>query len=552
VNRRNFLRDGLNSMFLTQVGLPQLLAWMMNGMISEASAGTLGRPEWIYMNLHFGGGPNRWGFDQWLKASASDSLVPNPHVATAFSGGSTFYQTFDYKGFQLPWMWNFNLATGAGGQRPMTDLLANLAVIRGYTTGADGHGTNQAKQTQPITGLTSVGGMMADNFASYISAIGVLGAYGVVGSGYHSAKGLSQIRLTQVNSLAAQMMAAFDSTNYTVSAAFTSRKQKQSKNLSSAADALMTFARTRDLNSDVLKTNVHNAVQMIRRGVGDLAGYWSEAVARYTTAINNSCQPNVLYPGGIPGITVDLSGGPVTADGTLRFGMPGTDGITHQPDSGFNMATLFGSCTITYLAQYLALAEYTIVNGFSSSIELPIGFLDGLNMNGAGFGVGGDEHGMGAGSATIIDAMFYRGVSAGLLELITTLKAKGVFNKTMIHVTGDFARSPKDGVDFHGSDHGYEACATSLFSGSITGPMLVGNILNTSSGAGPYALYPGTWGQAGTIKELGVPAGPGNVAASIANIMGVKNHPWTNTPPLLVMNSGKIVSAVESPRMVET
>jgi hypothetical protein len=120
----------------------------------------------------------------------------------------------------------------------------------------------------------------------------------------------------------------------------------------------------------------------------------------------------------------------------------------------------------------------------------------------------------------------------------------------MLHFTGDFSRTPNDGVTTHGSDHGFDACATSLFSGNIKGPLLVGNIL--SAPTSDYAArYPGTWGQAAPITELGGAApGPGHVASSIATLMGVPNQPWSTTPPLLTLQGGQAALAVEPPRTV--
>ena len=44
-----------------------------------------------------------------LKATAADALVPNPHVATAFSGGQPVYQTFTAAGVELPYVWQFDV-----------------------------------------------------------------------------------------------------------------------------------------------------------------------------------------------------------------------------------------------------------------------------------------------------------------------------------------------------------------------------------------------------------------------------------------------------------
>jgi hypothetical protein len=141
-------------------------------------------------------------------------------------------------------------------------------------------------------------------------------------------------------------------------------------------------------------------------------------------------------------------------------------------------------------------------------------------------------------------------MTGGLLAFIDALKANGLFSSTLIHFTGDFSRSPRDGASDsgYGSDHGFSACVTSLISGAIDRPLLVGNI--TASPLPGYASYPGTWGQAAPIADLGVAPGPGNVAATIAELMGIARHPWTSSVPLLKSESGKVQLAVEAPRTV--
>ena len=388
-NRRQFIREGaaIGGVFMSHHALPQLLAWVIDGMVRKANAATA--VPWNYINIHCLGGPGRWGFDQWLKVAAADSMVANPHVATAFvNNGQTTYYTVNRGGYQVPHLFQYNVASGSGAARPMADLLTNMAVIRGYTTRADGHSTNHARQTQPLPGGVSLGGLVADTFVRNISAVGVASGGTETGIGFRSGQGKAQTKLQNLSSLARELMAPFDSTNYSLNSGFATRKQLHADALNQAASALLGHAQAKDQTAKVLKANFDGAVALIKKGVGDLDAYWSAAVSRYRTAIFNSTRPQILYPNGIPGITVDLNqtGSLVTSDGSGRFAISCTDSTTRTVASGQSLAQLVQACNITWLAEYFALAEYVLVNELSSSIELPIGFLDGL---GSGFGASG-------------------------------------------------------------------------------------------------------------------------------------------------------------------
>src|SRR5581483_7620124 len=144
MDRRELLSFG-SRLFLSRFAVPQLLAWTATGLARQAYAQQ--SSAWNYVNLHCGGGPNRWTFDQVMRIGMSDPMIATPLVSTAFSGGAPTYQTFNVGGYQVPHLWSLNVARGDGGARPMQDLLANMAILRGWTTGVDGHSTNTARQT---------------------------------------------------------------------------------------------------------------------------------------------------------------------------------------------------------------------------------------------------------------------------------------------------------------------------------------------------------------------------------------------------------------------
>lgn len=138
-----------------------------------------------------------------------------------------------------------------------------------------------------------------------------------------------------------------------------------------------------------------------------------------------------------------------------------------------------------------------------------------------------DQHNLGAMLSIYCTTLYYRALGACLAEAIDKLKAAGIFNKTLIHVAGDFNRNPlKNGS---GSDHGWEGSVQSFFTGMYdVGPTVIGNITKKGSELDP--THPGCWGYAapiliraasGTAPKVERPIQPGDVANSVANLLGV-------------------------------
>jgi hypothetical protein len=72
-----------------------------------------------------------------------------------------------------------------------------------------------------------------------------------------------------------------------------------------------------------------------------------------------------------------------------------------------------------------------------------------------------------------------------------------LFDDTIINISGEFNRRPR--LDGSGSDHNWEGGNLTMYSGSINGPHVLGNIRSSTG----EASYPGTWGFAAPITELG-------------------------------------------------
>ncbi len=97
-------------------------------------------------------------------------------------------------------------------------------------------------------------------------------------------------------------------------------------------------------------------------------------------------------------------------------------------------------------------------------------------------------HETGAMPALILTTAYYRGLAAGLLELIDQLKKNRVNNtdvwsETVVQLLSEFNRTTR--TDGSGSDHGYFQMITSVFSGAFQdGPHVMRNIKRKGWGGG--------------------------------------------------------------------
>ncbi|RYF50058.1 MAG: twin-arginine translocation signal domain-containing protein [Cytophagaceae bacterium] len=144
----------------------ELLARTMirNAFVMGEAAEAQVAPSKAYVNIMMFGGPLRYTFDHWLRASASDpAMMFNSTTGTAFTYNAstrqvtgTEYRTFNHNGVLIPQL--FAALSSSDRNAFMDSFLA----IRGYGSGIDGHGQNSSLQMQPLAGAASLSGIVAD------------------------------------------------------------------------------------------------------------------------------------------------------------------------------------------------------------------------------------------------------------------------------------------------------------------------------------------------------------------------------------------------------
>ena len=132
---------------------------------------------------------------------------------------------------------------------------------------------------------------------------------------------------------------------------------------------------------------------------------------------------------------------------------------------------------------------------------------------------------------------YYRGITAGVLELIEQLKKTKIANKdiwsnTVIQFTSEFGRSARNNGS--GSDHGFNQMISSVLSGEVlNGPHVVGNVLTS-----PTLGTQGIGAPIENYNQKGLP-NPVMMASTLAAVLKISPNPFANVAaPLCEFENG--------------
>ncbi|WII73696.1 DUF1501 domain-containing protein [Bdellovibrio sp. 22V] len=554
ITRRGLLIGGsvIGASALVPTPVERLLNMLTTGIIHQAQAdanGTAGSRNFI--NFLMPGGPIRYTFDAWMRTNPNDAMLDfNPMVTNRFvnSGGRVTgveNSTFNYNGVLVPHMFSHNVYNGKGAQRPLTDLLNHMMVIRGYGTGLDGHPFNATAQQAPVGGVSSLLGLAADYSKKTFEAIEWpdRGAYG----NFNSVNGKALNKLT--GSPLVSLLEGFGGPQGG-RVKGRSLKDRNRAAFDLAQARLKAYAQSDFAGSTMLGKNLSNASDLMKKGTGNIDGYWNSAVNRYRTLIQNSLRQSGL---------VGISDIPLISDEGNFWRVHVADGNRGlKVSSDFDMRDALSTMTVPgALAEGLAMAEYVLKEGLVTSINMHIGDMPGVLLKEAGTGILAqhnaiiDMHETGAVPAVLLTTAYYRAIASGLLELIDQLKAAKVngvdlWSETVIQVISEFNRSAR--ANGTGSDHGYNQMVSSVFSGAIKGPVVVGNIYRNGHGGG----YTGTQGIGAPIdgyNQKGMPS-PTMAASTVAALLRVPKNPYENLAAPLVELRGDRLDVIHKAKLV--
>ena len=559
--RRKFLALGAGAGALTLARDPVAIAIgsIVDGIIARARAVDAGAASpRNYLFLYLSGGMPRWYFDLVLKTGKSDpKFVSSPAIATRFDGSTPVYDTITspagpFGSYELPTLWGCDLPTPTPGKTvPMMNLAANMLSIRGIDMLSDGHNTNAIKNLQPIPGSLSLDGLVADASRRPLPAVGD----GSLAQGYRSATGLGQAVLDW-GSPFASLLSPFNASGDTLPSGYLTRRQALDTAVKRGLAALASYAQSNQPGATVLYNMRDNAESMLRKGLGDLAGDFGALQSKYE-ALVASCgaQPrpvvtdHAISPANLPAGFTDPTTGSHNMTWLRMWNADSTRSMlaAENPDL---RSLLTARTSIQNLASLCAVAEYMFIRGYSSAAALGMGYPTALNLqsnqpvggstaawNPAYQVYDGDEHFTGTAVGVLINSFVYQSLAACLNELMSSYRAAGIWENTVIHVGSEFSRMPY--LSGWGSYHAIDANLTTLFSGAIQGPLVLGN---TRPNTDPSFL--GSYGSAAPVNGFdgdGIHLLMGHAASTIAGLLGVPSPAPNNLPvATLDASTGKI------------
>jgi hypothetical protein len=539
IARREFLFRTGKSLGFLGVG-SVLFESVLGEFFSRAIAAQTGaalNPTGYYLHFSLPGGPPRWYFDLPLTPAGltASNFVQGgfgtrlEKVAGAWEsrygvdahkvGGKTIY---------LPPVWKM----GVGGQN-FASLLPNTLFVRGMDMEINNHSLSNARQTAPIIGGYSINGMVADGADRPMP--------GVVDTGANAAGAFRSKKRFAPNAI----VYTDNATTNPVSSLLTPFKNYMNGRSvhSPAANALTAqafaefekYAANRGIAANSVTAMYDGAMDLIEQNIFSLSTQWAATVAKYRALITTALHPS---KGQLPGLFDQKV--PCDTSGKFRY-VRLTDGNMTLGDAR-DMIT--ANTMAPKMAENFAVGEL-LLDKVTSNMVLSFPALSGLTSGKGNFNMTHDQHDHGAVMSTIGTTLFYRAFLSCLTEFTAELKTKGLFERTVIHISAEFNRTPK--ADKSGADHAFMGSNATLISGMIGAPAVVGNIQKASYDN----TYQGTFGVA-TSYELGGlnrPIQVNDVARTITAMLGVDDI-VTNGRALLAPTGGKWLARKEEAKNV--
>jgi len=573
MSRRDFMKS-IGRVGVALGPMQLLMDGLVDGLVNKAHAQAVnsGLPVRNYVYLHLGGGMTRWYWDQPLVPYESNTSIIQPdartaHVFTRFTDRGGFYDNPIYATraitrngvtLNMPHLWGSNIPTSNGGVVPMESLLDNMLMMRSFDGLIDFHAEASSMQIRPSGSAPSLDGLVADRSTKSLPAVSFGGANNFrsgMGGGIATCTGgdpLNQLLAPFARSGDYNPFLPNTAVNDGLSATFMSRRDAIDSALKGALTQLGIIAKSRYPGSEALFSVRNSAEPLIKQGITNLLPVYQQLLAKYRGLIAR-CATTAM-----PGITdkpVSTANIAPQTNNEARY-----NGFRVQlriPDimevRNANLATMIQASTmIDEVAESFAVAEFLIVNGYSSSARMSLGETKSLLVqNSVDFDSGqivsrngywnGDAHGGGAWTGLIINSFIFTALSACLYEMISQLKSKNLFDETVFQISSDFGRNPgSDGSTGHESRNSN----TTLISGAIKKPMVVGNCLN--NGGNGFGNW-GGWGLAApvTIDGASTTLGIGHISSTVSHLLRVEKINPNNSSLVLETATSGIVNNVE-------
>tara|TARA_Y100001935_G_scaffold250399_1_gene250470 strand:+ start:3029 stop:4663 length:1635 start_codon:yes stop_codon:yes gene_type:complete len=527
-SRRRFLQRSLQGIAIT--GISEVLTnTFFNSLVSKAFAQGVSNaqvgpnPGGYYFNLHMFGAPPRWAFDLPLtpNGKTAQNFVPG-NFGTGFTKTNNQIQltynpvqkTIGGKTLWLPPVWNYHTS------RNFDQVLANTLFIRGMDMELNSHNLGTSRNVSPNVGGLSIQGAVADKSNRALASI--VDNRCATSTAFKSSKGFVPSSANTGNAtanIAALLLRAFKPIP-------NSRMHHKDQSLAlqdQVFSQLESEMANMGFSKSAIESSYENATQLIDENIQSLGERYPAVKAKYESLITEAFTPAA---GSLPGL--NSTSIPVSATDP-RFNVG--SGITASAIGHSDLRNLSNSSISALgVAQSFALMEI-FTNKLSTNFTMTMGHPIGVPISASrSVPIAHDQHFTGSIFSTYITTLYYRSLLSCLSEFVGHLKSLGIFDQSIIHVTGDFNRNPRQ--DGSGADHGIEGSNATIISGKINSPMVIGNLSKNSRGLG-------TWGGSASLN-FGPEQRPikvNDVARTITSMLGVQDV-VSNGFPLMKYQGG--------------
>ena len=403
----------------------------------------------------------------------------------------------------------------------MGNLMEGMMMIRGASPESSSHTNAEALHNKPLGSSYTVNALAAD-LGNYPIAGFKLGGQIVFGS----RRKLSAMNIPYGGRMLEQIMQPFTMPRLDQ---YETDQQKVLAALESSQSSLDGLANSMHPGAEAIKVSTNNAIELMKKDFGNLDNLFNATSARYHNLIMQAIDPSRELEG--------INDRPVgIAESQRGKAYQYGNGNIVRADDLRTMIKPAGSSAPTRaftLAGNFAVAEFMLLNNISSSVTISAPGLDNVNSSGGNPTQFFDEHFGGTMTSLMINTHYNIALATCLYELITKLKAAGMWNDVLIDLGGEFGRYPNG--DGGGSEHSPNSISNVLMSGSIGGFHAIGNIARQA----PQGSIPGTWGYYAANDGFGT-LNVGHYGASVAMILGAES-PVTAVGPFMKKEGNKFV-----------
>jgi hypothetical protein len=549
VSRRDLLK-GLGAVCGMSLLQDRMTNQIVNSFISSAQAAPGDLSGFRYINFTTPGGIPRWYFDLPIAPNGNDSFVANKQVITKMrmDNGKAVgeYAHTKMGNFFLPLMWSYPIPLSGGGTGTLKELAYSGLFIRGVDQGLDGHEFNLLRQNSPVPGGMTYSGLFADTGETPIPV-----ANNAAFFEHRSAKNKANIPFPYRSDLKV-MSSSFNSFKTTNPKSF-SRRDMAERTIEAAVKSIQKTQGASSPYMGAIKSNRDNAMDLLMSDFATIDTEYAALFNKYQALILAALKIE------LPGVTDN----PIYATAAdPRFNIfipPFTLNLQATDKTGDIRSGFENIMPSPAFAHAFALAEFLITKNLSTSVIANLGFWNNFDIINYNFinaatgkfelqsvsslrSIGTDAHNTGTFPSLIQFVRHYHCYATCLHELMSVLKAKKLYDQTLIHTTTDFNRIPR--TNGSGSDHGYNGCATSVFSGRITQPIVTGNIAQGANSVG-------TWGAAAANSSLGDrKINLGNVASTICSIFELPSPAKNDSSLVALSTDKKVLSPNDKPKNV--